>query len=58
VSSTTRADADLIVHSNFTLSRDLWTWCANRGVRLIYASSAATYGDGSAASATPTTSLP
>jgi ADP-L-glycero-D-manno-heptose 6-epimerase len=48
VSSTTEADADLIVHSNFTLSRDLWTWCSNRGVRLIYASSAATYGDGSA----------
>ena len=48
VSSTTQPDADLIVHSNFTLSRDLWTWCANREVRLIYASSAATYGDGSA----------
>jgi ADP-L-glycero-D-manno-heptose 6-epimerase len=48
VSSTTEPDADLILHTNFTLSRDLWTWCANRDVRLIYASSAATYGDGSA----------
>ena len=48
VSSTTEPDADLILHTNFTLSRDLWTWCGNRDVRLIYASSAATYGDGSA----------
>jgi ADP-L-glycero-D-manno-heptose 6-epimerase len=47
VSSTTEPDADLIVHSNFTLSRDLWDWCAAHGKRLIYASSAATYGDGS-----------
>ncbi len=46
VSSTTEPDADHIVHSNFTLSRDLWRWCADRGRRLIYASSAATYGDG------------
>ena len=45
VSSTTEPDADLIVHSNFTLSRDLWDWCAGHGKRLIYASSAATYGD-------------
>jgi ADP-L-glycero-D-manno-heptose 6-epimerase len=48
VSSTMETDADHIVHSNYTLSRDLWTWCANRDIRLIYASSAATYGDGSA----------
>ena len=48
ISSTTEPDADLILHNNFTLSRDLWTWCTNRDVRLIYASSAATYGDGSA----------
>ena len=30
------------------LSRRLWDWCAARGVRLVYASSAATYGDGTA----------
>ncbi len=30
------------------MSLQLWRWCAQRGVRLIYASSAATYGDGSA----------
>jgi ADP-L-glycero-D-manno-heptose 6-epimerase len=46
VSSTTEPDADRIVHSNFTLSRDLFRWCAERMVRLIYASSAATYGAG------------
>jgi ADP-L-glycero-D-manno-heptose 6-epimerase len=46
ISSTTEQDADLIVGNNFGLSRDLWRWCADKGVRLIYASSAATYGDG------------
>jgi ADP-L-glycero-D-manno-heptose 6-epimerase len=46
ISSTTEPDADLIVHTNFTLSKDLWAWCAGNGARLIYASSAATYGDG------------
>lgn len=46
VSSTTEPDADKIVHANFTLSRDLWLWCAQNRTRLIYASSAATYGDG------------
>jgi len=46
VSSTTEPDADKIVHSNFTLSRDLFRWCADRQRRFIYASSAATYGDG------------
>ena len=47
VSSTTETDADKIVQSNFVLSRDLWDWCVQAGKRLIYASSAATYGDGS-----------
>ena len=46
ISGTTEPDADLIVHTNFTLSRDLWDWCCDHGVRLAYASSAATYGDG------------
>ncbi len=48
VSSTTEFDADLIAGTNFGLSRDLWRWCAEQGVRLVYASSAATYGDGAA----------
>ncbi len=46
ISSTTEWDADLIVDNNFMLSRNLWKWCAKNGVRLIYASSAATYGGG------------
>lgn len=46
VSSTTEPDADHIVRSNFVLSRDIWLWCAERQRRLIYASSAATYGAG------------
>jgi len=46
ISSTTETDADLIVESNFNLSLFLWDWCAAHQKRLIYASSAATYGDG------------
>ncbi|MGA0600541.1 ADP-glyceromanno-heptose 6-epimerase [Caulobacter sp. KR2-114] len=46
VSSTTEPDADKVIHSNFSLSRDLFRWCAENGRRFIYASSAATYGDG------------
>lgn len=46
ISSTTEPDADLILKTNFALSRDLWDWCCRKGVRLVYASSAATYGDG------------
>ena len=46
ISSTTETDADLIIETNFVLSRKLWRWCADYRVRFIYASSAATYGDG------------
>ncbi|MCB9979418.1 MAG: ADP-glyceromanno-heptose 6-epimerase [Rhodospirillales bacterium] len=45
--STSERDADRIVTTNFALSREIWRWCAAHGVRLIYASSYATYGDGS-----------
>jgi ADP-L-glycero-D-manno-heptose 6-epimerase len=48
ISSTTETDADLIARTNFTLSQQLWEWCAETETRLLYASSAATYGDGSA----------
>jgi ADP-L-glycero-D-manno-heptose 6-epimerase len=48
VSSTVETDADLISRNNFTLSQDIWRWCARHKVRLIYASSAATYGAGDA----------
>lgn len=47
ISSTTETDVDLIVSSNFNFSLDLWRWCTAWQVRLVYASSAATYGDGS-----------
>lgn len=46
ISATTERDADLIVDVNFRLSKALWRWCAAKNVKFLYASSAATYGDG------------
>ena len=46
VSATTETDVDLIVERNIRATLDLWTYAARQGVRFIYASSAATYGDG------------
>lgn len=46
-SSTTEADADYLWRNNFKYSQMLATWCLEKGVRFLYASSAATYGDGS-----------
>lgn len=46
ISTTVELDADLIVRNNFRLSVDLWNWCARERIPYIYASSAATYGDG------------
>jgi ADP-L-glycero-D-manno-heptose 6-epimerase len=46
ISDTMATDGDEVWRTNVTLSQRLWGWCANRGVRFIYASSAATYGDG------------
>jgi ADP-L-glycero-D-manno-heptose 6-epimerase len=48
ISDTTATDGDAAWATNVELSRHIWHWCANHGVRLVYASSAATYGDGSA----------
>jgi len=48
ISSTTERDVDLIVRENYLLSRELWEYCARESVRFVYASSAATYGDGGA----------
>ncbi len=45
-SSTTETDADLVIDTNLNSSIALWRWCAVHGKKLIYASSAATYGDG------------
>lgn len=47
ISATTERDGDRLIETNFRLSQRLWTWAARRGVRFVYASSAATYGDGS-----------
>lgn len=46
VSSTTETDGDLIADNNFNLTVALFAWCTRNDVRIIYASSAATYGDG------------
>jgi len=46
ISSTTAADGDLVWAANVELPQRLWRWCAAREVRMVYASSAATYGDG------------
>lgn len=46
-SSTTEADARYLVKNNFEYSKTLARYSLEAGVRFIYASSAATYGDGS-----------
>jgi ADP-L-glycero-D-manno-heptose 6-epimerase len=48
ISSTMETDIDKLAANNIRLTLDLWRWCTANAVRLIYASSAATYGDGGA----------
>ena len=48
ISETTATDGDLVIETNFRLSMRLLDWCTANATPLIYASSAATYGDGSA----------
>jgi ADP-L-glycero-D-manno-heptose 6-epimerase len=45
-SATTETDADYLADNNYRYTRDLCEWCVKYGVRFVYASSAATYGDG------------
>ena len=47
-SSTTVTDAEYVMENNFGYTRALCQWALAEGVRFVYASSAATYGDGSA----------
>jgi ADP-L-glycero-D-manno-heptose 6-epimerase len=47
-SSTTERDAGFLFRNNFEFTRDLADWSLAKKVRFVYASSAATYGDGSA----------
>jgi ADP-L-glycero-D-manno-heptose 6-epimerase len=46
ISTTTETDVDLIAARNIRATLDLLEWCTDAQVPLIYASSAATYGDG------------
>jgi ADP-L-glycero-D-manno-heptose 6-epimerase len=48
ISATTATDGDLVFETNFRLSMRLLDWCTANAVPFIYASSAATYGDGTA----------
>ena len=45
-SSTTERDADYLWHNNYLYTRQLAEWALEHNIRFIYASSAATYGDG------------
>ena len=47
ISDTTASDADAVMENNFRLSLRLLDWCTQTRTPFIYASSAATYGDGS-----------
>ena len=46
ISATTERDFNKLVQDNIRYSQQLWTWCAQRDVPFLYASSAATYGAG------------
>ncbi len=46
ISDTTATDGDLVIATNFRLSIRLLDWCTKTRTPFIYASSAATYGDG------------
>jgi len=45
-SATTETDAGYLMENNFGYTKHLAHWALKRGIRFIYASSAATYGDG------------
>ncbi len=57
VSDTTARDADGVWATNVALSEHLLDWCAATATPFIYASSAATYGDGGRGFAPETTEL-
>lgn len=46
-SDTTEIDADFLLENNYRFTRRLCGWALEHGARFVYASSAATYGDGS-----------
>lgn len=57
-SATTEPDAAFLMRNNFAYSKSLAEWCLARQVRFVYASSAATYGDGSQGYAEDAARLP
>ena len=46
-SATTERDASYLADNNFLAAKELAEYCLGRGIRFLYASSCATYGDGS-----------
>lgn len=46
-SSTTEKDASFLIENNYKYTQMLAKWCVKNGKKFVYASSAATYGDGS-----------
>ncbi|MGD9562903.1 MAG: ADP-glyceromanno-heptose 6-epimerase [Pyrinomonadaceae bacterium] len=56
-SSTTENDAAYMMKNNYTYSTKVCNWAVEHDIRFIYASSAATYGDGSAGMEDGTESL-
>ncbi|HEU6446846.1 MAG TPA: ADP-glyceromanno-heptose 6-epimerase [Verrucomicrobiae bacterium] len=47
-SATTEKDASYLIRNNYEFTKDLCAWSLKNKTRFVYASSAATYGDGSA----------
>lgn len=45
-SATTEKDFDYLYRNNFEYTKALWNYCVEKQIKFIYASSAATYGDG------------
>lgn len=46
-SATTEKDCTYLIHNNYEYTKKLAAWALGNGARFVYASSAATYGDGS-----------
>ena len=47
ITSSTEENINLVADNNINLPIKIWDWCGKNNKRLIYASSAATYGNGS-----------
>lgn len=56
-SATTESDVAYLIDNNYEYTRELARWALGRKIRMVYASSAATYGDGSAGMADSTAVL-